>query len=194
MTNPNELIHKSKQVVLRLNHREKRDDRLTTHVCLVARAFLADGVIISNVKAEKLIKKINEVTEKWGNDFWVLDNLDASQIIKEWKENGGVVANLSMYGESIYNILSEIYFLHYIKERPLMVIVGSAKVPNEIYQMADFNVSITNQPHSEAAALAIFLEKLNGSKVYSLNAKTAELKVSPRLKYKGRVEHFEKNK
>ncbi|HII05831.1 MAG TPA: tRNA (cytidine(56)-2'-O)-methyltransferase, partial [Methanotrichaceae archaeon] len=42
----------------------------------------------------------------------------------------------------------------------VMVVVGAEKVPPEIYEMADWNVGVGNQPHSEVAALAVFLDRL----------------------------------
>ena len=40
------------------------------------------------------------------------------------------------------------------------MIVGGAQVPPEFYQIADYNLSISNQPHSEVAALSVFLHEL----------------------------------
>ncbi len=39
-----------------------------------------------------------------------------------------------------------------------MIVVGSEKVPGEIFSLADWNISVTSQPMSEIAALAIFLD------------------------------------
>jgi tRNA (cytidine56-2'-O)-methyltransferase len=33
-------------------------------------------------------------------------------------------------------------------------------VPWALYERADFNVGVTNQPHSEVAGLAVFLDRL----------------------------------
>jgi len=44
--------------------------------------------------------------------------------------------------------------------RKILVIVGSRKVPPEFFELADFNVAIGAQPHSEVAALAVFLDRL----------------------------------
>ena len=38
------------------------------------------------------------------------------------------------------------------------------KVPAEAYELADFNLGVTNQPHSEIAALAIFLDRYQKGK------------------------------
>jgi tRNA (cytidine56-2'-O)-methyltransferase len=43
----------------------------------------------------------------------------------------------------------------------MLIVVGAEKVPPEVYQEADFNVAVGNQPHSEVAALAIFLDRLS---------------------------------
>lgn len=41
----------------------------------------------------------------------------------------------------------------------ILVIVGSEKImPGEVFKLADWNVSVTSQPMSEVAALAIFLD------------------------------------
>jgi len=39
-----------------------------------------------------------------------------------------------------------------------LVIVGSEKMPGEVFKLADWNVSVKNQPMSEVAALAVFLD------------------------------------
>jgi len=48
----------------------------------------------------------------------------------------------------------------------VLVIVGSQKVPSEFFskETSDFNVAVGNQPHSEVAALALFLDKYTESK------------------------------
>ncbi|RLF15834.1 MAG: tRNA (cytidine(56)-2'-O)-methyltransferase, partial [Thermoprotei archaeon] len=50
-------------MVLRMGHRIPRDQRITTHVCLTARAFGADGVIVSDVVDGKLEETVNKVVE-----------------------------------------------------------------------------------------------------------------------------------
>ncbi|MGZ7135889.1 MAG: tRNA (cytidine(56)-2'-O)-methyltransferase, partial [Methanobacterium sp.] len=46
--------------VLRLDHRHNRDTRITTHVCLTARAFGASRVIISGDEDKKLIDNVRD--------------------------------------------------------------------------------------------------------------------------------------
>jgi tRNA (cytidine56-2'-O)-methyltransferase len=42
--------------------------------------------------------------------------------------------------------------------KKILVIVGAEKVPGEIYGLADYNVAVTSQPHSEISSLALFLD------------------------------------
>ena len=44
-------------------------------------------------------------------------------------------------------------------KKNVLIIVGGEKVPGEIYEEVDYNIAITNQPHSEVAALGIFLHE-----------------------------------
>ena len=37
-------------------------------------------------------------------------------------------------------------------------VVGGAKVPSDVFHHAQYNVAVGNQPHSEVAALALFME------------------------------------
>jgi len=79
-----------------------------------------------------------------------------------------------MYGELIQDKIYELQ-----KNKNLLIVVGGEKVPSEIYKQATYNISITNQPHSEVAALAIFLDKYSNSKEFDLNFNNAKLKIKP---------------
>jgi tRNA (cytidine56-2'-O)-methyltransferase len=46
------------------------------------------------------------------------------------------------------------------EDRDLLVIVGAEKVPRWVYTHVDYNISVGNQPHSEIAALAVFLDRV----------------------------------
>jgi tRNA (cytidine56-2'-O)-methyltransferase len=50
------------------------------------------------------------------------------------------------------------------KDRPLLVVVGAEKVPREVYDLVDANLAVGNQPHSEVAALAVFLYEFLGAR------------------------------
>ena len=138
--------------VLRIGHRISRDKRITTHVALVARAFGADKIII-DTKDNKIEDNVRSICARFGGDFRIESGVNKKKIIKEW---GGVIVHLTMYGEKLNKSIDEID-----KNKDLLIIIGAEKVPPQIYEMADFNVSVGNQPHSEVAALAVFLDRYN---------------------------------
>lgn len=140
-------------IILRLGHRIQRDQRITTHVALTARALGAEGMLLAS-EDEGIEKSLNEVAETWGGSFYVKRVKNWKSEIKKWKESGGKVMHLTMYGINLPDIINE------IKTEALMLVVGAEKVPPEIYELADFNVAAGNQPHSEVAALAIALDRL----------------------------------
>ncbi|OGS42679.1 MAG: tRNA (cytidine(56)-2'-O)-methyltransferase [Euryarchaeota archaeon RBG_16_62_10] len=141
-------------VVLRLGHRPQRDQRVTTHVALAARALGADEVWVST-KDEGLERTVASVVDRFGGKFRILTGVDWRKAIRGWK---GTVVHLTMYGERLSEALPS------LKAKRLMVVVGAEKVPREVYGLADRNVSVGNQPHSEVAALAIFLDRYTGGK------------------------------
>ena len=63
-----EKMNKMKIEVLRIGQRVIRDDRVTTHVALVARAFGASKIYMNEVdpEIENTIKKMNKT---WGGEF-----------------------------------------------------------------------------------------------------------------------------
>jgi Uncharacterized protein conserved in archaea len=100
-------------------------------------------------------------------------------MVKEWKNDCGKVIHLTMYGINIKNAIGEIQ-----KENKILVVIGAEKVPRELYELADYNVSIGNQPHSEIAALAIFLDRIFKGKQLKKEFKGAKLKIIPMPKGK----------
>ena len=161
--------------VLRLDHRRVRDARITTHVCLTSRAFGASKVILSGDEDKKIMENISDVVKRWGGDFEIDYVKKWDKFIDNWKNNGGEVVHLTMYGEPVQEVTNK------IRESPRdkLVVVGGSRVPSKVYQEANWNVSVTNQPHSEVAALSIFLHTLFEGKEYDIDFNDSELKVIP---------------
>jgi len=136
--------------VLRIGHRIDRDKRITTHVALVARAFGADEIFVDRID-KKLEETINSTIIRFGGNFKIKTGTNPKKIIKNWK---GIIVHLTMYGDKIDKSIEKID-----KEKDILIIVGAEKVPAEVYEKADYNVSIGNQPHSEVSSLAIFLDR-----------------------------------
>lgn len=148
--------------VLRLDHRLGRDTRITTHVCLTARAFGADKVILSGEHDKHIIESAQKVVENWGGDFEVEYQKVYRPVIKEHKQKGFEIIHLTMYGKHVEDVVPTIRD----NNRDKLIIVGGSRVPTDVYEAADWNLSVTNQPHSEVAALAICLHyMMDGSEL-----------------------------
>lgn len=160
--------------VLRIGHRIDRDKRITTHVALVARAFGADAIFITT-RDLQIKKNIQSVCKRFGGDFQVETGLDAKKIIKSWK---GTIVHLTMYGAELEEAVTNIDI-----DRDLLIIVGAGKVPSYFYQIADMNISIGNQPHSEVAALALFLDRFTKAAWQRKNFH-GNIKIIPSIKTK----------
>jgi len=140
--------------VLRLGHRPGRDERITTHVGLTARALGADGVVLAGAAGSRA-DTVVDITDRFGGPFDVETTDEPKRHIRDFP---GTVVHLTMYGEPIQDVEADIRADH--GTGPLLVVVGAEKVPFEVYERADYNVGVTNQPHSEIASLAVFLDRL----------------------------------
>ena len=141
-------------VVLRLGHRPGRDERMTTHVGLTARALGADRVLIAG-DASQSVETIEDITDRFGGPFEAELLGTHRAFVRDW---AGRIVHLTMYGERIQDVEGEIRDVH--ADEPLLVVVGAEKVSFDVYEAADWNVGVTNQPHSEVAGLAVFLDRL----------------------------------
>jgi len=165
--------------VLRLGHRKKRDKRVTTHVCLAARALGANGAILCGERDEKVIESVKQTVRNWGGKFSIDYNENWRAAIKNAKKDGFTIVHLTMYGEKLEDVVPRLK-----NKRKLFVVVGAGKVPGEVYSLADFNVSVSNQPHSEVAALAIFLHVFFDGKELNKRFPGAVIRIVPQKRGK----------
>jgi len=167
-----------KIVVLRWGHRA-RDERLTTHVALTARALGASGLILSDIKDEKIKLTIEKVVDQWGGSFFLEMGTPWKRVVREWKAKDGIVVHLTAYGENIQT--SDVLQRIKAAGKNLLVIVGSQKVPSEFFSksVSDFNVAVGNQPHSECSSLAVFLDRFFEGQELSKEFEGAKAKIIP---------------
>lgn len=158
--------------VLRIGHREQRDARVTTHVALAARAFGAERMFLSR-KDPSVIESIRRVVSRWGGDFAVEDGVEWKKVISAWRSEGGAVVHLTMYGEPLPEAIGRIR-----GHDRILVVVGAEKVPGELYALADYNVSVTSQPHSEISSLAVFLDRLFEGREFEISYPEAEMRIT----------------
>jgi len=161
-----------KTMVLRLGHRPQRDKRLSTHLLLAARAFGASGSFYAGTRDPGLEESIRKIVRDWGGDFSVEYTGNWRRVVRDWE--GGVV-HLTMYGLPMQDVVHEVA----AGEEPLLVVVGGPKVPGDVFGLADWNISVTLQPHSEVSALALFLHMLCGDEGLSREYPGARLRIVP---------------
>lgn len=134
--------------VLRLGHRISRDKRITTHCALTSRAFGADKMYYTGEKDESMEFSVADVVKRWGGNFKV-------EYVKNWKSVlKNTIVHLTMYGLELKKEIGAIR-----RHKNILIVIGGEKVPPEIYHLADYNISVGLQPHSEVAALSIFLHE-----------------------------------
>jgi tRNA (cytidine56-2'-O)-methyltransferase len=165
-------------VVMRLGHRRLRDARVTTHVCLTARAFGADAVWVDTPDSE-LEKAIAGVVDRFGGPFELRTGVPWKKAVKDFN---GVKVHLTMYGMPIDQALPAVRKA--ARGRSVMIIVGASKVPGEIFGSADFNIAVGNHPHSEVAALALTLDRLSRGAWARKTFKGASVAVRPHARGK----------
>lgn len=158
--------------ILRIGQRVLRDDRVTTHVALVARAFGASKIYMTEINPE-IKDTINKINNTWGGKFEI-------EFISNWKnviiskKNTSKIIHLTMYGENINEIQKDIR-----EENDILIVVGAEKVPREIYDYADYNVSVGNQPHSEISALGIVLDRIQNGKQFEKEFENSKRVIIP---------------
>jgi tRNA (cytidine56-2'-O)-methyltransferase len=183
--NLNKRGHSAEEVVvLRWGHRTHRDARLTSHVALTARALGASGFLLSDIADKKIEETVEKVTRNWGGKFFFEMGTSWRTSVREWKAKGGIVVHLTAYGENIET--SDVLGRIRKTERSVLLIVGSQKVPADFFSenVSNFNVAIGNQPHSECAALAVFLDRFFEGKELEKKFNKAKIKILPKKRGK----------
>ena len=158
--------------VLRIGQRLVRDDRVTTHVALVSRAFGASKILMDEVNPE-IKKTLSDVNRTWGGTFEV-EIIDNWKKVLKSKKNSFKIVHLTMYGENIDSVADKLR-----QDEQILIVVGAEKVPREVYDMADYNVAVGNQPHSEISALAVLLDRILQGKQFLKKHENARKEIIP---------------
>ena len=150
------------------------------HIFLAARAFGADQVVYSGQKDPNMEAQFKEIVDKWGGNFTVEYFSDEVKQLKIWKKAGRELIHLTMYGLPVQEVIEEIQR----SSREKVIIIGGAKVQRSIYRIADWNVAITSQPHSEISALSVFLHILFQGTELKKTYDNARFRIIPQAQWK----------
>ncbi len=159
--------------VVRIGQRIIRDDRVTTHVALVSRAFGAAKIYMNEINPD-IKETIQKINDTWGGNFEIEYKENLKEVIKKRKSQSYKIIHLTMYGESINEMQKELQ-----KEEKVVIVVGAEKVPREIYELADYNIAVGNQPHSEISSLAIVLDRIQNGQQFQKIFANAKRQIIP---------------
>ena len=129
--------------------------------------------VIDSIFDPEISETIQKINSTWGGDFEI-------EFFEDWKTvlNSKItkskIVHLTMYGENINKIHSKIQ-LH----DKILVVVGAEKVPREIYELADYNIAVGNQPHSEVSALGVLLDRIQQGKQFESKFENSERVIIP---------------
>jgi tRNA (cytidine56-2'-O)-methyltransferase len=126
-------------------------------------------------KDKGIVQSIVDVQDRFGGNFFVIDDVRWKSCIKEWKSAGGIVVHLTMFGLNLPDIGLEISQ----SSEKMLIVIGAEKVPGEVYELADYNIAVSSQPHSEISSLAILLYYLYGDSGLTREFPNAHLRVVP---------------
>ncbi|MGA8664991.1 MAG: tRNA (cytidine(56)-2'-O)-methyltransferase [Thermoplasmata archaeon] len=126
---------------------------MTTHLALTARAFGAQRMLLHPPDPD-LALRVAAVGKGWGGSFEVIGVPDWRRAVRSFD---GPVVHLTMYGLPLARVLPKLE-----GSRRILLVVGGAKVPPDLYRLATYNAGVGHQPHSEVAAIAVMLSQLLG--------------------------------
>jgi tRNA (cytidine56-2'-O)-methyltransferase len=148
----------------------------------VSRALGAESIYLEDAEKD-VAATIAEVNRTWGGEFQAVLGKQWRKVIQEAKKEGRSVVHLTMYGVPIQEVVPELRRLEKI-----LLVVGGPKVPGKMYHEADYNVSVTSQPHSEIAALAIALHEIQSGEELKRTFHKSRLRILPSPRGKRVVE------
>jgi tRNA (cytidine56-2'-O)-methyltransferase len=133
--------------------------------------------LLSGDEDDKLFENVVSVNERFGHGLSCRHEKNPLKYLRsivKGDEKRPKIVHLTMYGEPFKSTTPSIP-----TENGVIVIVGGAKVPGEIFKISDYNIAVGNQPHSEVAALALFLDTLTEGDGFNQEFPNAKLIIHP---------------
>ncbi|MCL4389643.1 hypothetical protein M1397_03495 [Candidatus Marsarchaeota archaeon] len=142
---------------------------------LIARAFGAANITFSpansRIKA-KLKKHMAQVSKKWGGKFEVDFCNNWLELVKN--KRNYIKIYLTRYGIPLRKMTYRI-----TTYKNILLIATTSESVKSVYTNADFNISISSQPHTCGSSLAVFLHDFYHGRELAMHFENAESKVVP---------------
>ena len=143
-------------------------------ICLTARALGASEIMFTRGKEARIARYMNSLEREWGGTFKVSFNIDYRKAMAE--ANNYMKVYLTRYGVPLNKLIYQIKTY-----KNIMLIVSSIKASSlSMHRIADFNASVTDQPHCSAAAIAIFLHEFYEGRELAVHFENSKYKVIPK--------------
>lgn len=143
-------------------------------LAMVARAFGASNITFSpnERQAKKLSRYCQNVSKKWGGKFGVSFTDNWKSVVSEKKNYLKIY--LTRYGVPMKDLGYQIKTY-----KNVLVVVSFSESIKPLYDSADFNVSLSVQPHSCASSIAIFLHEFYQGRELAMHFENAMYKINP---------------
>lgn len=115
---------------------------------------------------------MRSISSKWGGNFSIEFQDDYRTVLRSSSNYKKVY--LTRYGTPMQNVLYTMKTY-----RNLLLIVTDTEAVTSMFSNADFCISITDQPHSTSAAIAVFLHAFFSGRELAMHFENARYKVIP---------------
>ncbi len=143
-------------------------------LAMVSRAFGASNITFcpGEKDGKRLIKYCQAMSRRWGGNFGVSYTDDWKRFIAERKNYLKIY--LTRYGMSMTKLGYQVRTY-----KNVLAIVSFTESIKPLYDAADFNMSITTQPHSCSSSVAVFLHEFYSGRELSMHFENAKYKINP---------------
>jgi tRNA (cytidine56-2'-O)-methyltransferase len=117
---------------------------------------------------------MENLNKKWGGRFKVQFAKNYKEALKSASKYAKVY--LTRYGMPLQD---KSYVLKTYKNMILIVTSRDGDEMNPMHKIADFNISVSSQPHCSAAAIAIFLHEFYNGRELAMHFENAQFKLVP---------------
>ena len=91
--------------VLRIGQRIVRDDRVTTHIALVARSFGAKRIYMNEINPE-INNTVSKINKTWGGNFAIENITEWKKIIRKKKNESVKIVKFSTVSINFLGLIS----------------------------------------------------------------------------------------
>ncbi len=145
-------------------------------ICKISRAFGASNITFFPFKGAgmeaKLKNAVRHISKKWGGGFSVYFCNNWEKFIKE--KRNYLKIYLTRYGIPITKMRYRISTY-----KNILLIVSFSESIKKAYDVADFNISISSQPHTCGSSIAIFLHDFYQGRELAMRFENPKYKIVP---------------